>query len=170
MSQKLKSITIDGQRFEIGGEAAATPDYNPIYVGRNTDGNFFFELEGINVPSGITADYQIKVNESTTGENRYGFQIILVPTTTFLDDGAIVFRFNDGVASSDNEAYLYGGVANIGAVVRKTIGGSNYAVLFSGNETFQEITWNTNPPIANGQVLEINSAYVYDIYIVYSKQ
>jgi hypothetical protein len=164
MSQKLKSITIDGQKFE------ATPDYNPIYVGRNTNGNFFFELEGINVPSGITANYKIKVKETLANQNEYGFQIILVPTTVIYDDGIIAFRFNDGVSSSDSEAYLYGGVANIGFSVRKTTSSTNYGVLFSGNDTFQEMLWTTEPAIANGQVLELSSAYAYDIWIVYNKQ
>jgi hypothetical protein len=167
MSQKLKSISIAGQKFEI--DAAATPDYNPIYVGR-TNPSFTFELEGINVPSGITANYKIKVDKTSTHENDYGFQIILVPAENIMDDGSINFSFTDGVSYSDNVAYLYAGVANIGARVRKTTSGSNYGILFGGSDNLQEMFWTTQPAIANGQVLQLSSTYVYDVYIVYKKQ
>jgi hypothetical protein len=164
MSQKLKSITIDGQKFEI--DAAATPDYNPIYIGTLPTK---FSLEGIPVPTGVETSYEIKFNESFINYNDYGFQLIFIPKTRIADDGSIFVAFETQTTTSEGNG-IWASVANFGLEIRKTTEGSTYGVIATGANTFYELFWETNPSIATGQVLSLSSAYEFDVYIVYPKQ
>lgn len=149
----LKSITIDGQKFET------SPEFNRKFVKEDTV--FYIAPDTYTGP--FTPDYRVK-NYTPTNGVTLAFNLKLIPRERFEDDGTIVFiaLTNDG---SETTAEISSGCFDVNYSIEfgGTLG-SPYAVSV-GDAGFQEGTSTLTITNPNNWLIMIVTTYKQALFI-----